>query len=578
MAYKFQIPQINPLKFYHQADIINTPAFTQATYGTFNPNLNTRSMDADFFQRNIRSWADKVRYWQPFQQGDYLCLTWLGENSGATGPYHVRFIDCDGKTVKSVAGTKHGTPLPSGDYIWYCKIPLWEIQEGRYFIQLLYSGFLTAKDFFVVSEPIEIKETHPETLLFKYRNSYNDQGVFYEISAIEFYYRVNAALTDLSTGSKFEVYEDQPLNLQLLSGVPYREWTLGIGVANKPVPDYQIDKMERILLSDTLWIDSRQYTRTDGSKLEVERVEKHPLVTATIAIREKENDQTTIVNALYPISFGTVPDSGAFYVHTLDSSAPGSTNIRRWFNSPKQFVAYLNTVFFATYYNPTNYFSVTDANEIFMTTDDSVLHAVYAALTWSFTTYPYYLEMDIEATAGVVDLIISTTSSPSSVSYAFFDTTMDDVPTLGSGTTFSLTKTYTAGTKDTARFFFTSPCTNLDISGSDALIKALGGLLSPAFESLGAGDNAIRRVKNNIFKTVTGSSILGVDLSGNNLSHGNVNSLIQWAGESLPAFDLGGNSLELNDQTPAAPPTISDPGLAAQLSAAVAAGVGIITD
>lgn len=51
MANIFEIPQINPLKLFQQSDILNTAAYVQSSYQAFNPNINDRGMDADFYIR-----------------------------------------------------------------------------------------------------------------------------------------------------------------------------------------------------------------------------------------------------------------------------------------------------------------------------------------------------------------------------------------------------------------------------------------------------------------------------------------------------------------------------------------------
>ncbi|WP_230679604.1 hypothetical protein, partial [Streptococcus pneumoniae] len=85
-------------------------------------------------------------------------------------------------------------------------------------------------------------------------------------------------------------YEDQPLNLTMLSGVPYREWTLFFGVDEQPVPNWMLDKIERLSLSNNWYIENVRYTRSEGAKLESNRVDKNYLATATLNVRPQSND------------------------------------------------------------------------------------------------------------------------------------------------------------------------------------------------------------------------------------------------------------------------------------------------
>ena len=191
MANIFEIPQINPLKLFQQSDILNTAAYTQSSYQAFNPNINDRGMDADFYIRGLKDYMDKPRYWQPYQQGDVIYLQWLGVDDYVLGPtvaYVARLINCSGQVVKEVDATV-GSAVGSL-FIREVELPLYDIPEGKYFVQIHKVGLLTDYDFWVISEGIEVKQCHPNTLLFKYSNSSNDQGIFYE-TGIEFQLRVH---------------------------------------------------------------------------------------------------------------------------------------------------------------------------------------------------------------------------------------------------------------------------------------------------------------------------------------------------------------------------------------------------
>jgi hypothetical protein len=569
---KFIIPQINPVKFYHQSEVFNTQAFTLATYGAFDPNINTRTIDQDFFALNIPSWADQVKYAKPFQQGDKLVLNWQGQDDSVTGPYHVRFINCKGELVKSVLATKHATAVGSY-YIWYCSIPMFDIPEGIYFVQLLCQGFLTEPDYFCISEPIHIKQKHENTKLFKYWSSYNNQGAFYEIPRIKFESRYPASLVELLPSSEFEVYQDQPLNLTLLSGTPFREWRLEFAVDNKYFTQNEIDHIERMSLSDYWYADGLRITRNDNSKLEVGRQEKNPLVSVSITVRETINDQDLQVNELIPIPINNFvyTDNWAYLGSVYYTFGTSSTTVNLAFYNSINLVNYLNTVLLSTNYDENTYFAINAKKELVLITDDAGLHTVFSAGVDLLDYMVHYVELDLKTITGETDLecdIVCTTSTRYALVHGD-----GSANTTGAITTGALSKTYTANKSYTARWFFEPRMESMDFNPSEQIVYGLGGKLSPIATLISITNNKLRYIKNNIFTEVQGT-LVDTLVDVNNLSTNEINKLALYIYDSPQAFN---NTITADQQTPLAPPT-DDIGMSNILKAISDAGIIFATD
>ncbi len=87
--------------------------------------------------------------------------------------------------------------------------------------------------------------------------------------------RVLGKIKYKSPASRDTIYEDQVLNQSILNSVPFRIWELTIG-GSSGIPDYLIDKVNRILGCSNLLIDGRLFTKSEGAKLEERALEDYP--------------------------------------------------------------------------------------------------------------------------------------------------------------------------------------------------------------------------------------------------------------------------------------------------------------
>lgn len=573
MAQIFEIPPINPIKLYKQSDIFGPAIAGFNAFNAFDPNINDKGMDSDFFYRNLRSWMTKRNYWQPYQQGDSITLQWVGldDEAGPTITYVVRILDCNGTVVKSANASSTAV---GSSYIREVEIPLYDVLEGKYFVQIQNLSLLTNYDFWVISEGIEVKQYHANTSLIKYSNTSNDQGIFWETGLI-MQKRIHAYMK-VNPDAKFNVYEDQPLNLQMLSGVPFREWILSIGVDSKPFPPYELDILNRVFLCDTLQIDNTLYTLNEGAKFEVQQADKFPLMTANIAMREKVNNQDLVIVNYEPIVMGNAPTAEWFFVKQLDQTTPGTVYpISKYFHGAINFVNYLNT---SQAYDDSHYAIDSQGRIVFITTDATKYADFQPGYTFS-TPYTGHLILELETVTGQTDLVIAISNAALSTKRAYFygDGTAVSEGTAVSNTT---TKVYAANGKYTA-YLFWDLAEDVALDASDLIIKTIAGKLPPKNIVFTALNNVITRIKNNLFdKTFySGTAYLtSVDLSGNNLQTGNVNELLMWFYEALKAgaLDTPGGA-DISGNTPAAPPS-ADAGLGLFKGNLTAAGFTVTTD
>ena len=573
----FDISQANPTKFYQQSDLLGLSGYTQFVLKSFEPNQNERGIDADFFYRNIKSYMDAVKYWQPYQQGDKLTLQWLGVKnytSPTLNNYKVKIIDENGNIVKesiTTQGAEVGTG--SGIFIRSCIMLLYDVPEGKYFVQLHKIGLFSDYDFFVLAEPIWVKPYWENTVLLRYKHSKNAYGIFWE-TGIEMWKRIFANFTEIQPGSNFNVYADQPQNLRLLSGVKFRDKQLTVGVDGNYVTEYEIDMLEEISLCDTLYIDHVLHTRTEGSKFDMARVDKNPLVTANVILRETLNDNDLIVGPYEPIVLGTAPESEWFYVPVLTQTTPATTyTIGQYFNGAANFVNYLNCVNIGGSIDYVNtYFAIDSANRIVLITNNS---AVYAAFQPGFifqAAYQRHLILDVDTNLGSAMEVKLNSAVNRKFAYFWGDGTK----TTGTGTVVTTSKTYSPGKKYRA-FLFWNEHDNMRIDGSDPIITSIEGKLSSLATYFDAGGLPITEVRNNIFEYCT-ADLAQVKFDFCKLTTYKVNDLIRYAYEAKLTGAFSGSAvLNFNLQQPAAPPSV-DSGITFFIDTLTSAGVTVVTD
>jgi len=538
MAFNFDVSILNPLRLFQLSDS-NGASLQTINYATFDPNYQTRPFDNDFFARNIPNYDRQTTYCQPYQQGDVLRVQFLGlQNDGTNNQYLLDVFNLQGQSVLTASPTQGVTPI-GGQYITEFSVPLIGVAEGEYFVSIRYRKLTGVSGYtytYLISEPIDVKQSHENTLLFEYENSYNTQGIIFEELSAPFHFRVHSALTELNPDSKFTTYEDEPLNLEMLSGTPFRLWTLGIGGNGNPIPQWVADKIERITLCDTLKIDGKLYTRNEGAKLEANRKQRTPLFSWKIALREKINDNNLYISdyqANKIITADVVEGAGMIYARDLITTT--TYQIRQFFNGYTGLLQYLNGAFkISSGLGGT--FGI-DANSQLVYTPSSTAEALQFA-TATLKILPYTLEFTTTSTAIDFDIEPSGTTT-----YAinYNDGTAISYGTISVQTNF--TKTY-ASTKE--KTFFVAVDNAISIGLNAPINYSLGGYLAP--QTIGVGGVATLNEIGNIFK-FCGATLDPVNFANANLPQTAIDSVLK----SIYLNDKIVNATINLQQTPATP-------------------------
>jgi hypothetical protein len=549
MAYNFDISPLNPLKFYPLADKL--PSYNvNDVINSFDANINTRPFDQDFFYRNIPSWQDKRWYAQPYQNGDTIRLQWLGI-SGVTVSNLVYLLDCNSNIVATYTPTNPTLTTINGLTIYECNIPLYNVAEGQYRVLILHrSSLINTPRYFAISEPIDVKKKHENTILIEYNNSKNAQGVIFEYG-IKFTMRVHGTINDLTTESEFYVYEDEPLNVVMLSGIPYRIWKLQIGGDGNAIPQYMADKIERITLCDTMAIDTIYYTRDEGSKLEANKKDNVPLASYSLNLRERYNDNSMYLEQYQkPLVMNTtVVGAKYIYAHDMTYSTASTLQIRKIFNGYDNLVEYLNSVvrlalsmkgvFAINVNNALVYIPATTAEvtsfaniEIDEIYSYGLKYNIYSSGALDF-------EMDYENVAGTTNYVVSYDNGVTIAKGSFNSSIV------------SLNETYTSGYK--TAYIIVDESNGIGVGvGNQVDILSIDGDLST--NTLGVILNSCGlKFIDNIFR-FTRSGFVLFQATANKIISANIDKLIKSMYDS-PAMKSVAFTADISTQTPSAPPS-----------------------
>lgn len=263
-------------------------------------------------------WESRKPYYQKWQQSDTIKLPMLSSVAPT-----LRLYTCDGGLIKSAAGAIV-VDSPALDYdAFVSTMALDDVDEGIYY--LVAEAAFDDEVLRFISEPISVKETHPNTMLFRYSNSVNDHGIVFVGSkdGVDYNYegtfRVEARIPNREFQPKRDrtTYRDQVLNTSTLSATPYRAFKLFIGNRGGGVAPWVLDLINFIICCDEYYINDKQFETPDGSEIEVTRFANYELVGGTIELYEAQNrssvQQTT----------ESVADGGIIVVYDLESAAFG---------------------------------------------------------------------------------------------------------------------------------------------------------------------------------------------------------------------------------------------------------------
>jgi hypothetical protein len=562
MAVIFEFPLLNPLKAIYQSDKLPNN-LGNIVLNSFNPSYNNKYMDSDFYAKTLKDYQDKKYYCQIFQQSQTVLLQFYSSVGTLSTFQFARFLDDKGNvftqktvTVALESGTYYGM------YLYTVRIKLFDMPEGIYFLQLIHDNVSTSET--AIFEPIDIKQHHPNSIQIDYYNTYNTQSFIFVDSSYVPQIRIKANITE-NTSSAFRTYEDQNYNVESISGTAWREYELN----TRPIPMWEKDKLERITLLNSNKYDGKLLTRPEGAKIEPKNSDEvNPLTQYTLALRDKENNNTLIIGNTNLI-LGDMPQTTNFWVERI-RIAGSYLNIRLGFSGKRNFLDYLNS----TLQTANGYWSEDANNKLTFTANAG--YTITGA--WDITdsdVLKYSIRIGLIG-AGDIEMEIAqaTTGEFYAVTYGDGFTSVNKTAIATSPSTTTVAKTYTAnGLRDFTIYF--SNAKSIVDSATNIDARYIGGDLPPAFTDFSpfSGGMLVTEMRNNMFKYVT--ALENVLLPANFDMYG-VNQLILYVYDTLNNFDASGVA-DISGQALGTGPSISDPALSS-IMAVIKSQITLQTD
>ncbi len=539
MANIFEFAKANPLKVLWQTDKMAADSGTPYYQGS-NPSFNQVNQDDVFYYNAIRYYEVKVGYVQPYQQSDTIFIQFLSSDT-TTANFSARLLDINGSVVTKTVTITQQSGTYNGLKLYTTNVKLYDVAEGIYFLQLVNNGGGT-QNLYLISEPFDVKQTHRNTIRIDYRNSFNDQSMIWYSATETPQIRVKGAITEVMPEAKFNVYEDQPLNLEMVSGIAYRSFTLNISYGSIGIPEWLVDKLNRIFLCDTLKVDGKAFTREESSKFEGKEIATFPLREYTLKLRERYNYDTYNV-PLRSMIVGDMPMTSQFWIEAITLHGV-ATNVRLGFSGYKNFLDYLNSTLLLSF----GYWAMDNKNQIIFIYYEGQVSGGSVQLS-AANVLPYCFKISV---LGAGDLDVDITSGGAGKFYAIVygtATTTVNKTSLPHPTTLNVSETFAVAT---TCYIYTSDCTVLE-DASTTIPFEIGGDLPINFVYMGWGINTdiLKGLTNNIFNFV--SSLEYFDATNQNIPTKNINEIIMWLYDARLRLDAL-CEIYLNGQTPSASP------------------------
>jgi len=273
---KIYIPYLNPLSYTDEA-FVSDQLYASKHFDDV-PYIDT-----------IKPWQQKVDFVRVWWYKDVIRQQLI---SGIS-PVVIELVNGDNTSV--VYATQNFQPklqnkLVAGEFINEHDWDLNGATPGYYRFRL---KFGTPVQKSLISEKFIVSENIENTLLLQYGHHENRGDIIFE-TGFEPNVRINGSLRLKEILSVDTTYVDQRLNAEMIKSDPYCTWDL---VLNDEwgIPEPLAIKLNWIIGCSKLMIDGKLYTKSDGAKMESSVIERYPLRSYKIEVRDKLNRSSKVL-------------------------------------------------------------------------------------------------------------------------------------------------------------------------------------------------------------------------------------------------------------------------------------------
>jgi len=244
----------------------------------------TKTMYQDWFEERNEYWALNPKYIQKFQKTDVIRDQIIA--NGITGIVLNVHRCFDGSIYRAIPyNVASPAPIPPPDVVLEAILDFSDFDEDEYFFTIK-TGDVNV----CISERVEIRERHYNTILIESSNSINQTGVFYSTgfkSIVRVEGIIKKAQPDITTITAV----DESGNAEMLYSLMKKMYEVRFGTGYG-LPDYLYLKIAQAIILDNLQIEGIDFALLDGEKIEQsEDVPAHPLYHYSVNLLQKTNEQ-----------------------------------------------------------------------------------------------------------------------------------------------------------------------------------------------------------------------------------------------------------------------------------------------
>jgi hypothetical protein len=280
----------------------------------------------EFFTDSISDLEQTVVFKQKHNATDPLTFQMkvLTSHLKTATDYYAQLIDDDEVVYATFNSEVLYTDSDGWSYIHFNKTlqanTMAVFPDGTYVIQVVFTLSDDSTDDYL-SEPIEIKQSHENTILLGYRHSENDFDMIHQKKLIDYKTDIDAGTTtpqslivaapvyrmrvegglwskDEAPASDDVAYVDETRSTKMLSSTPFNKYLFSFG-NNDGLPNWLIDKINRVFSCEFVKIDRTFYTKSDGASFaQLHFTERYPMGAWSLEVVPYENDYSKTYKAL----------------------------------------------------------------------------------------------------------------------------------------------------------------------------------------------------------------------------------------------------------------------------------------
>lgn len=271
--------------------------------------------DHEWYIKSLLPWQLKIDYAQKVQFSQEVCIQL---DTAQANDISVKIYNChriavatlDVEITTSFPGnTYSGQQLNTYQYRWSFRDLA--LNTGRYYV--VAEVFLDATIESYISEPIQVANNFPGTVLIQYKHSQNRYDTLFTLQP-NYQFRVEAELIFKGIGYIDSEFEGQRREKFITYSEKIRKYDFQIGTKigaeEMGVPMWVFDKVAEMLRCDHVLIDNSQIVRIPNTDPEPEEYGSRPLISATFKLYEQDRQQTQ--------RYGILEASGPFISEPAD--------------------------------------------------------------------------------------------------------------------------------------------------------------------------------------------------------------------------------------------------------------------